>query len=66
MVSTCIHHWLIGDPERGKAVGMCRKCFAERTFDGGVPADYLAWHRAQFDTVVPLRYRQWGDGEEIE
>ena len=64
---TCVHHWLIGEPERGKAVGMCRKCFAERTFDGGVPVDYRAWKEIPFVTgIVPLRYRQWGDGEEIE
>ena len=33
---TCVHYWLLGEGTVNVS-GRCRKCGAERVFDGGVP-----------------------------
>lgn len=30
----CVHHWILGDPDRGVIVGHCKRCGAKRAFSG--------------------------------
>ena len=34
--TTCIHHWLLGEPLDGGIHGVCRRCGAQRTYPNGL------------------------------
>jgi len=31
--ATCVHHWLIGEPHDGTAIGQCKNCGGVRAFN---------------------------------
>lgn len=36
LADACVHHWVLGEPERGKIEGHCRRCRAHRSFPAAV------------------------------
>jgi hypothetical protein len=32
----CVHHWVLGEPQRGTVQGHCRRCGADRSFPAAV------------------------------
>lgn len=30
--TTCVHHWMLADPDGGQVIGECRNCLATKVF----------------------------------
>lgn len=56
---TCVHHWIIDEPEGPVSKGYCKKCGEEREFQNYFP--HSIWEGKQTDEeVAKSLLSEWG------
>ena len=52
--AACIHHWVLGEPRRGKVRGTCRRCGMFRTYPSAMDVPDLVADYEELDLSRPL------------
>ena len=52
--TSCIHRWMLGEPQRGRIRGVCRRCGAQRSYPSGLEIPEAVADYEELDLSRPL------------
>ena len=52
--SICTHRWMLGEPQRGRIQGVCRRCGAQRPYPSGLDIHAAVADSEELDLSRPL------------
>lgn len=62
--SICTHRWMLGEPQRGRIQGVCRRCGAQRTYPSGLDIPEAVADYEELDLSRPLIAKDVGSLQE--